>query len=75
MQGFGEIPPLDFGGDMITVKFKAGRQRPYSSIDRNHIRACTTRQLWEQLGQVSKTSSPKGNDRSPESNVPMSNLI
>ena len=24
---------------------------------------------------VIKTSSPKGNDRSPESNVPMSNLI
>ena len=25
--------------------------------------------------QFMKTSSPKGNDRSPESNVPMSNLI
>ena len=26
-------------------------------------------------GQITKTSSPKGNDRSPESNVPRSNLV
>ena len=45
-----------FGGDVITVKIKVGRRRPYLSTDQNHIRASIDRPLGQQLGQVLKKS-------------------
>ena len=48
-----------FGGDAITVKIKVGCWWPYLSADQNLSRACTTRPLREQLGQVSKKSDQR----------------
>ena len=56
----------------INIDRNTFRKKERKKERKNHIK-----NLWcvEEKWEEKKTSSPKGNDRSPESNVPWSNLI